>query len=133
MHFRKQMSFLYTGDIKLQIILTKKYEDGAISIFVSGQGRCTMLTVPSSLPKLISRTFFKFFFYFRVLYKTMNLTSHLIQIVLSYLIKEFVIINFIFKLQSVERCSNLLFLASYYKDTSCSVFCHFDPISVVWM
>jgi hypothetical protein len=35
-------------DIK-QIILTKKYEDGGTSIFVSGQGRCAMLTVPSSL------------------------------------------------------------------------------------
>jgi hypothetical protein len=46
-HFRKQMSFLYTGGIK-QIIPTKKYEDGGTSIFASGQGRCALLTVTSS-------------------------------------------------------------------------------------
>jgi hypothetical protein len=47
-HFRKQMLFLYTTGIK-QIIATKNFEDSGTSIFASGQGRCPMLTVPSSL------------------------------------------------------------------------------------
>jgi hypothetical protein len=46
------MSFLYTKGIK-QIIPTKKIEDIGTSIFASGQGRCAMLTVPSSFINLI--------------------------------------------------------------------------------
>jgi hypothetical protein len=41
------MSFLYTTGTK-QIIPTKKIEDIGTSIFASEQGRCAMLTVPSS-------------------------------------------------------------------------------------
>jgi hypothetical protein len=50
------MPFQYSWGIK-QIILIKIYEDGATSIFVSGQGRCAMLTVTSSL------LFYGFFFF----------------------------------------------------------------------
>ena len=45
---KKQISFLYTRGTK-QIIPTNKFEDIGTSIFASGQGRCAILTVPSSL------------------------------------------------------------------------------------
>ena len=48
LHFLKEMSFLHTRGIK-QIVQIKNIEDDITSIFTSGTGPISMLTVPSPL------------------------------------------------------------------------------------
>jgi hypothetical protein len=48
MDFLRQISFLYTRDIK-QIIPAKIFVESTTSIFASGQGQCASLTVYSPL------------------------------------------------------------------------------------